>query len=74
MSPSTKGQVEPVNEPRERLTATMEEHLKIPHKRDRNVGARAVRMIFKPIQAWVHRLEKTPRGREALGFIALTIT
>ncbi|HAG90278.1 MAG TPA: hypothetical protein DCL41_00300 [Bdellovibrionales bacterium] len=67
-----KNPAKPINEPQERLSATLEEHIKTStHKHDRNPGARLVRRIFKPVRDWVTQIEKNPFGREALGFVAL---
>jgi|FLYM01.1.fsa_nt_gi hypothetical protein len=65
-----------INEPKERLSATLEEHLKLneDRKKDRNYGAQIVRRAFKPIFDFISRIEKSRRGREALGFVALTLT
>jgi hypothetical protein len=65
-----------INEPKERLTATLEELMKAPGsspRRDRNPGAQLVRRLFSPAFRVVARMEKTSLGREALGFLALTL-
>lgn len=65
-----------VNEPKERLSATLEEHMKAPQdkRRDKNPGAQLVKRAFQPVFKTVSRMEETRVGREVLGFLALTLT
>lgn len=58
---------------KERLSATLEEHLKNPRspKRNPNYGAQMVKVAFRPIHKWLAQIEKKSFGREALGFIAM---
>lgn len=65
-----------INEPKERLSATLEEHMKAPQdkKRDRNPGARLVKRAFQPAYKLISKMEETKIGREILGFLALTLT